>query len=261
MKKNEKNSYFVHTIVMTALLTALAVVINMFKIDIPIAGAPVMRISFSGPFVRLSSILFGPIYGGISGGLLDILSYLVKPTGGYIFPMLLTAILNSVMVALLWSNIKNYSIKFVKNSYIVLFSIVGLIGTINFIAKTFMPQSFLGTFVNSIGKKAPYAAEGFIIAAIIGFVLLFVIYIMGKKDPNLFETYLKMIISIGIPSLIVTTINTYILRLFMPLLADKIFMIVLIPRLLDDILMMPVQAYIIIVLMKVYQRVNKKVII
>lgn len=248
----------VHTIVMTALLTAIAVVVSFFRIDLPIAGAPVMRVGFSGPFVRLSAILFGPLYGAISGGLMDILSLIIKPSGAYIPPLTLTAILNGILVGFIWLFLKNCNHKILKPIYISIFSIVGIVGLVNYVAKTFIPTSTLGIFILSIGKKSSYAAEGFVIAAVIGFSLLIIAEIVAKKNNYLYETYIKIIISTGIPSLIVTTINTYILRIFMPVLADKMFMILLIPRLLEDLIMMPIQAYIIVLFMNVYEKVARR---
>lgn len=259
MKK--QNSEFVHAIVMTSFLTALGVVINFFKVDIPIAGAPVMRVSLSSPFIRLSSLLFGPIYGGISGGLLDIISYIIKPVGGYIPPLTLTAILNGILVGLIWKVLKKFNVKTLKLFYIILFSLVLLIGISNLLAVSFLPDSILAKLINSIGKKSNYATEGFIISGIIGFVLLFVASFVAKKNEDLYETYLKVIISSGIPSIIVTTINTHFLRLFMPVLSDKMFMVVLIPRILEDLIMLPIQAYIIVILMNIYSKVAKKVFI
>lgn len=261
MKKNTFNRQILYSIVMTSLFTSVAVVVNFFKIDIPIAGAPVMRISFSSPFVRLSSILFGAAYGGISGGLLDILSYILKPVGGYIPLLTLTAILNGILVGLIWSSLKKCNVYILKTFYIFLFSTVGILGTVNFISKWFFPNSFWGKFIISIGKKSGYAGQGFIIAAAIGFLLLILTQILSKKSEYLYETYLKIIISAGMPSIIVTIINTYILKLFMPELADKMFLIILIPRLLEDVFMLPIQSYVIVTLMNVYQKVANRAVV
>lgn len=255
MKSKQNVTY---CIVMTALLTALAVVVNFFKIDIPIAGVNVLRISFSGPFVRLSSLLFGPVYGGISGGLLDILSYILKPVGGYMFPVTLTAILNGILVGVLWQFIKKCNNNLLKTFYIFIFSLIGIIGIVNFVAKSFVPDSYLAQFIISMGKKSNYASQGFIIVSLIGFVILFINEMISKNNKYLYEIYLKIVVSIGIPSIIVTIINTYVFRMFMPELANKLFMIVLIPRILDDLFMLPLQAYVIIVLMNIYQNVANK---
>ncbi len=247
-----------YCIVMTALLTSLAVIVNFFKIDVPIAGINVLRISFSAPFIRLSSLLFGPVYGGISGGLLDILSYVLKPIGGYMFPLTFTAVLNGILAGILWQFVKKYNNNLLKLFYIVTFSLVGIVGIINFIAKSFMPDSFLAQFIMLMGKKSNYVSQGFIIASLIGFAILFMNEMLSKNNKYLYETYLKITISIGIPSVITTIINTYIFKLFMPEFANKLFMIILIPRILDDLLMLPLQSYIIIILMNIYQSVAKK---
>ncbi len=254
MKQN--NSLTTKIVVMTALLTAMAVIINFFKVDIPIAGAPVMRVSFAGPFVKLVAILFGPLYGGISSGLLDFLSYIVKPSGGYILPILFTAILNGILTGILWNAFKKFNTNTFKQVYILFFAVIGLVGIINFISKTFLPQSYLGAFIISIGSKANYAAEGFIIASLIGVLLFLLLRFIFKSN---LEMYLKIAICIGIPNLIVTTINTYILKLFIPVLSDKAFMILWIPRLLEEIFMLPIKTYLVILLMNIYQTVAKKI--
>lgn len=257
MYKKSSDS-IVYIVVMTALLTAIAVVVNLFKVDLPIAGAPVMRISFAGPFVRLAAILFGPIYGGAAGGLLDIISFVIKPSGAYIPPLTVTAILNGVGVGMLWIAMKKIDSEKLKRGYIVFFASIAVLGVVNFVSKTFMPESLLGKFILSIGKKASYSAEGFIIAAVIGFVLLMVTEFVAKKNQYTDQNFLKVIITIGIPSLLTTTINTEILRLFIPALSNKMFLIILIPRLLEDLIMVPIQAYIIILLINVYKQVSKK---
>ena len=61
---------------------ALAIVLNMVaSIDI----GPYIRIGFSGIPNRLIDVMFGPVVGCIFGGAMDLVKYVVKPTGPF-FP-------------------------------------------------------------------------------------------------------------------------------------------------------------------------------
>lgn len=70
-----------HTVSICAMYAAISVVLGYFSVDI----GPYVRIGFSGIPNRLVDYLFGPVVGGIYGGTLDILKYIVKPTGQF-FP-------------------------------------------------------------------------------------------------------------------------------------------------------------------------------
>lgn len=70
------------TVVMCGLLAALAVILGyMTTINI----GPYIKIGFSGIPNRVVDFLFGPVVGGIFGGVLDILKYIIKPDGSF-FP-------------------------------------------------------------------------------------------------------------------------------------------------------------------------------
>lgn len=76
------------------LMAALAVVLGFVaSIDI----TPTIRIGFSGLPNRIVEFLFGPIVGCFFGGALDILKFIVKPTGaffiGYTFNAMLAGII------------------------------------------------------------------------------------------------------------------------------------------------------------------------
>lgn len=71
-----------HTVVMCGLLAALAVILGyVASIEI----GPYIKIGFSGIPNRVVDFLFGPVVGGIFGGVLDILKFIIKPSGTF-FP-------------------------------------------------------------------------------------------------------------------------------------------------------------------------------
>ena len=67
------------TITVCAMFAALAVVLGYFTI----ALGDYIKIGFSGIPNVLVGCLFGPVAGGCFGGLLDLLKYIVKPTGAF----------------------------------------------------------------------------------------------------------------------------------------------------------------------------------
>ena len=76
------------------ILGALAVVLGLVaSIDL----GPYIRIGFSGIPNRIVDFLFGPIVGGIFGGIMDILKYMVKPNGPFFFGFTVDAILGGVI--------------------------------------------------------------------------------------------------------------------------------------------------------------------
>ena len=69
-----------HTMVVIAMLLALAVVLGFFG---TVQVTDFLKIGFSFLPNELAAMLFGPSVGGIVAGAADILKYLVKPTGAF----------------------------------------------------------------------------------------------------------------------------------------------------------------------------------
>ena len=72
-----------------AMLIAIGVILGFFSVQL----TEFIRIGFSGIPNELASMLFGPVVGGIMGGIGDILKFLIKPTGPYFFGYTLNAML------------------------------------------------------------------------------------------------------------------------------------------------------------------------
>ena len=80
-------------VVICGMMGALAIVLGMVA---TIELGPYLRIGFSGLPNQAVAYMFGPVIGGIFGGMLDILKYLVKPTGAFFPGFTLTAIAGGV---------------------------------------------------------------------------------------------------------------------------------------------------------------------
>lgn len=259
MNKTQHNiSKTTSMIVQTALLVAVAVVVHLFAFIIPIAGMPMMRISFAGPFIKIPGLLFGPVAGGISGGLVDILGFLLKPMGGYIPGLTISAILAGALPALIWPKVKNMDVKKFHRMYIGVLIGIGLTGIINHVVVLYVSESLWAQYILSIGKKAAFATIGFELAAIVGFVFLLISKVMHftPNKMHIYPRFLKLIIVIGIPALAITTLNTLILRAYIA--PDKPFILFWIPRVAEELLMIPLQAYIIALLLHIYDIILKK---
>ncbi len=89
-----KELFVTKNIVLCGLLAALAVVLGMVaSIDI----GPYIRIGFSGLPNRIVECLFGPVVGSLFGGMLDVLKFILKPTGPFFFGFTFNAMVAGII--------------------------------------------------------------------------------------------------------------------------------------------------------------------
>ena len=81
------------TVTICAMLGAAAIVLGSLSIEV----GPTVRIGFSGIPNELVHYLFGPAAGSLFAGALDILKYMIKPTGGFFPGFTLVAMLAGVI--------------------------------------------------------------------------------------------------------------------------------------------------------------------
>jgi ECF transporter S component (folate family) len=254
-----KGIQYTRQIILTGLFLALALVIREFSYMIYIGGAPGMRISFAGIFIKFPALLFGPLFGGIAAGLLDFLGFLLKPEGAFIPWLTLTAVLGGIITGFLWKLLKDIDVIKVSRGFLLSFAVIGFLGLVNHIILFFLPSSFWAKAIVLIGKSKDFSTIGLEITALIGLTLFAIDYIIQKNHNNIaiHENYLKLLIAIGVAGILVTTLNTYLLQAFIPALAKKGFLIFWIPRLIQELLMTVLQAYVVSFLLSIYQRFYK----
>lgn len=83
----------VTTMVVSAMIGAVAVVLGMFTI--PVSNS--LKIGVSTVANQFVYYLFGPVVGCAYGGMIDILNYLVKPTGAFFLPFTLVSMLAGIL--------------------------------------------------------------------------------------------------------------------------------------------------------------------
>lgn len=107
---------------LTAMFISLSIVIGLFSVSVPIGGFTLLRINFNGAFLDIIPVLFGPFYGGIAYFVNDIVSYMIKPTGAFMWQMTLSAVLKGVMVGFLFRYFKVFFDK-INNKYSLILTI------------------------------------------------------------------------------------------------------------------------------------------
>lgn len=247
----------IRIMVQTSLLIALAVVVRNFSYMVYFGGAPGMRIGFSGVFAKLIAMLFGPIIGGVASGIVDIIGFMIKPEGAYIPMLTITAILGGVISGVLWKIIKDLDTAKLQNAFIVSISIIGLLGVFNHIQMFCYSSSPWAQILQKLGKYKDFTSIGLEFVAIIGMIFL-ITGIIAKRTKSRLEMnndFLKVLIATGFAGIFVATLNTYILQLFIPELGKIGFIVFWIPRVIQEVLMTVIQAYIISLLLTIYRKI------
>ena len=86
-----------NTIVITALLIAIGILLGQFSVQI----TPQIKIGVSFIATQLTATLFGPVVGGVMGGVADVLKFIMKPTGAFSILWTLNAVVGPVIYGIL----------------------------------------------------------------------------------------------------------------------------------------------------------------
>ncbi len=249
-------------VVYTAFFMALALALRYFSILVPFGGVLGMRISVSGFFSKLPAILFGPLYGGIANGAIDFIGCIIKPDGEYIPLLTLTAALGGVIAGFAWKYAASAHFERVKKYFVCAVAAFGVWGLVNLILITFFPELPYCAAILSMGaKRSIYATAGLIALGLLGAVLFLADWFLKRKKPEIGGDYVKMLLVLLLANITVTTLNTFILRIFVPALANIAFWIFYIPRLIEEIIMTMVQSYAVLYLLKLFDRVFDKPVV
>ena len=81
------------TLVITALLIAIGIILGQFSIQL----TETTKIGISFIATQMTANLFGPVVGGIMGGVADILKFIIKPTGPFLIGYTISAILGPMI--------------------------------------------------------------------------------------------------------------------------------------------------------------------
>lgn len=238
-----QNSVRIRRIAVSALLLSLALVLKtFFSIYIPLFGENGMNVGLSGIFSMMPALLFGPWYGAAVSGLSDFLGYVIKPAGAYMPLLTLMAAVGGFLRGLMFQWLRKA--KPARLVLVVLICSVLLIGMgiadqvclaadgvspalfenaegpvdvqhMNWISRMLVTRvSNAKNPANSISGYIGPVTTGPILCGALGLIMLLANLL---ADKYLFKNRVKVdllaiMLAVVVPGLIVTTVNTVILR-------------------------------------------------
>lgn len=242
----------IHKLVLTALFIAAGLVLSTFSQMIYFSGGAGMRIGISSYVSVLPAFLFGPVYGGVSMGIMDILAFIIKPDGAYLFPLTLTAILGGVIRGFMWKYLKNKKLAFWP--CLSIFAFIFLIGAANF-ALSGTPNPY-GEYIAGFGKKTVFLTILPMAFSIISAGILLINKALGKTKLYS-EKYINVLAVLMTANITVTTLNTILLMKLIPSLSELAFMYFYLPRLVEEIANTSIQSYVVSYLIKLSGQLQK----
>lgn len=245
-------------IVQTALFVALALVVRMFSVMIPVGGVGSLRIGFSEVFTKMPAILFGPLMGGIASGLVDFLAQVIKSEGAYLWPMLIVMIAGGALTGVLWKGMRKVPAKGIRLAFVLLCVFLAVFGGYNhFVLSSVGAGEWFDTLAR-LKDNLPMATYGMYGASALGIVFLVIDYVLKHRHPDSYkEDFLPLAVTVLVSDLFVTTLNTFVLRYYYSGLAKLPFWVVYIPRVIPDLVSAAIFAYIISCMLKVSKKFNK----
>lgn len=244
-------------LIQTALLIAITLVLRNFSYMLYFGGGAGLRMGISVFFSKLPALLFGPLLGGIAEGITDVLAYIIKPDGAYIPLLTLTAIFGGVLCGLLWKPLKNLNDSLFKKIFLTVFSVILFAGVLNLCLCNFFPTLGYSAWLLSFGKKTAFVTVGLIVCGAL-FPALFFLDKLLKKKLSIPDNFMKLFTVLFITNIIVTTINTFILMIFIPAVGKNGFMIFYIPRFIEECIITTLQSYVVSYLLSAYNKIYKR---
>jgi len=106
--KRPKTVMRTSVIVKAGFLATVSIVLTRFlSLMLLLGGLPALRVGFGSVPIIMSGMMFGPVVGGITGVVADLVGYLINPMGGTFFPgFTLSAALYGVIAGILFKKMK-----------------------------------------------------------------------------------------------------------------------------------------------------------
>lgn len=279
------SSLYVRRITVSAVFLSISLILKTaFSFHIPMFGQNGMSVGISGIFSMMPSILFGPVYGAVVSGLSDVMGYLLKPMGPYIPLMTLMSAAGGFIRGALWLMLRNRDSKKMRIVVAVFSVLMLLFGFCNIaiLSADGMDSTFYDNvqienintddmhliskilIARTINSKNPArnletyiisVTSGPIGSSVFGIILLAVDLLVSKKffkDIHKLPI-MQLLIAMVVSGLIVTTLNTVLLRETIYTSWKVLpFAVVWIPRVIEEILSNIIKAYFVVMLLGVF---------
>ncbi len=246
------------TLVTSSLLNSISIILTrFFAVMIPLGGLPALRLGFGQIPIAITGILFGPLAGGITGAVADLIGFMINPHGGPFFPgFTLSSILWGVVPGLFYMVIKKYKVNFNFNILNTVFILLLAFGLSNLLFSRDILSFENGKLM--IQGDTMYTVlivlSTFVVITFI--VVPFIISRRFKYNNKVYDMYSidKIIFTVTIPYIFISLgLNT----LWLSIMYDKGFMIFLPGRILAGVFVIPIFSTFIYVLSKFFRYANK----
>ncbi|WP_461204640.1 folate family ECF transporter S component [Clostridium sp. DL1XJH146] len=250
-KKRDK--LYTKKVVLAGLLTAISIVLTRFlSLIIPIAGMSALRIGFGDIPIIVSGILLGPLFGGMTGFVADIVGYSVNPMGAYFPGFTFSATLMGAMPGIFINLLSRKKIK-------LNFKLVNVIVTLSLVISVIFIM--FQNNVLSINEGVIYLYDGklpiivvmaiFIIILIFAF-LPFIFWNKFKEEEAEYSVDKIMFVVSIVYMFISLVLNTFWLTFLFP---GKGFLVFIPGRIIAAFVIIPTYSLLIYTICKVYKYV------
>lgn len=244
----------VKTLVSASMLISLSIILTRFLgVMVPVAGVPGLRISFGSIPIYVSGILFGPLVGGLSGIIADLIGFLMNPMGGAYFPgFTISAAIRGAIPGLVYIVIRSEKIKMnfnIVNAATILILSLGAIKALFYKDILFIKNNII--YFGERKLSIIYIAV-FCLIVLLYIMIPIVIGRVTKQNDKLYSidkiffvvTTCTIFISIGLNSL------------WLSILFNKAFLIFLPTRVISSFISIPVHSLILFSITKFFKYIR-----
>lgn len=268
------------TLVTSSLITTISIILTrLLGVMVPLAGLPALRLDLGHIPIAITGILFGPLAGGLSGAIADLLGFMVNSYGGPYFPgFTISSILWGVIPGLIYLVIKKRKININYNIISTLIIVLLAIGVVSLFISNGVISVEDGSFSIQEGAEESfsfqYANKTVLISGVQNIILIvisaitFVAFLIainviprritkrhGHTSKNSIFTIDRIVFCVAIPYIIV---NLGLNTLWLSIMFQKGFMIFLPGRILAGIFMIPIFSIAMyFILTKIYNQFNR----
>jgi ECF transporter S component (folate family) len=250
------NKVSTSVMVKASLLAGLSIILTrVFAFMIPLAGLPALRIGFGAIPIIISGILFGPIIGGFTGAVADVVGFLINPMGGAFFPgFTISAALSGAIPGFVYHFIKERNSRF---NYNILNGVAIVLFAVSVILVIFSKGvlKFSSGEILYNGSAIPFILPFLYIVLVGLFVSIpfIVTKISEKKAFNDKYSIDKITFIVTINELIISlTLNTF----WLSVMFKKGFMVFLPGRILAGFVVIPLHSFILYTLSRLFKYVD-----
>jgi len=241
------------TLVGASLLTGISIILTRaFSVILPLAGLPTLRIGFGEVPLVIIGMLFGPLAGGLSGAVADLLGVMINPQGAFFPGFTISSILWGIIPGIIYKILKKRrtTINFnIINSLAIILLAAGVLNILmsNQIVSVQNNQLYL--------YDKPISIILVVLSIIVILAFIFVPIIVSRREKQKNELYSldKILFTITLPYLIISLgLNT----LWLSIMFEKGFLILLPGRILAGLVIIPLHSIIVYTLSKYFKHIK-----